>query len=70
MLSLPLRCDALKVSALSSIEPVTLDTCDREPIHIPGSIQAHGCLLACDIGLTKIERASGNAGAILGMRAA
>ena len=29
---------------------VTLDNCDREPIHVPGSIQPHGCLLACDIG--------------------
>ncbi|WP_371261792.1 HWE histidine kinase domain-containing protein [Shinella sp. GWS1] len=46
-------------------EPVTLDTCDREPIHIPGSIQPHGCLIACDIGLTTIERASANAAAIL-----
>ncbi|MGC4095172.1 MAG: ATP-binding protein [Polyangiaceae bacterium] len=28
-------------------EAVTLDTCDREPIHIPGAIQPHGALLAC-----------------------
>jgi light-regulated signal transduction histidine kinase (bacteriophytochrome) len=28
--------------------PVTLDNCDREPIHVPGSIQAHGALLAFD----------------------
>jgi len=28
--------------------PVTLDNCDREPIHIPGSIQPHGVLLALD----------------------
>jgi chemotaxis family two-component system sensor kinase Cph1 len=27
---------------------VTLDNCDREPIHIPGSIQPHGALLAFD----------------------
>jgi light-regulated signal transduction histidine kinase (bacteriophytochrome)/CheY-like chemotaxis protein len=51
---------------LSSIEPVTLDTCDREPIHIPGSIQPHGCLLACDMCLTAIRRASDNAAEILG----
>ena len=25
---------------------VTLNDCDREPIHIPGSIQPHGALLA------------------------
>ena len=27
-------------------EPIDLTTCDREPIHIPGSIQPHGVLLA------------------------
>ena len=27
---------------------VDLTNCDREPIHVPGSIQPHGCLLACD----------------------
>nr|WP_298096217.1 HWE histidine kinase domain-containing protein [uncultured Shinella sp.] len=51
---------------MSSTEPVNLETCDREPIHIPGSVQSHGCLLACDIGLTVIERVSANAQAILG----
>ena len=25
---------------------VDLSSCDREPIHIPGSIQPHGCLFA------------------------
>lgn len=29
-------------------ETVDLSNCDREPIHIPGSIQPHGCLIACD----------------------
>ncbi|MCQ4630466.1 GAF domain-containing protein [Shinella sp. CPCC 100929] len=66
MPSSPLRCNALKVNFLSPTEPVNLDTCDREPIHIPGSIQSHGCLLACDIGLTTIERASENARTVLG----
>lgn len=31
---------------LSHKEKVTLTNCDREPIHIPGSIQPHGYLLA------------------------
>ena len=26
---------------------VTLDTCAQEPIHIPGSVQSHGVLIAC-----------------------
>ena len=31
---------------LPSGEPLDLTTCAREPIHIPGSIQPHGLLLA------------------------
>lgn len=30
-------------------DPVTLDNCADEPIHIPGSIQPHGALLAFDV---------------------
>lgn len=44
---------------------VDLTNCDREPIHIPGSIQAHGCLLACDAGLRKVLRHSANAASFL-----
>lgn len=40
---------------------VDLSNCDREPIHIPGSIQPHGCLLACDKDLRSILRHSANA---------
>jgi chemotaxis family two-component system sensor kinase Cph1 len=29
------------------VPEVTLDDCDREPIHIPGAVQPHGVLLAC-----------------------
>ncbi len=29
-------------------QTVDLDNCAREPIHIPGSIQPHGVLLAAD----------------------
>lgn len=39
---------------------VDLSNCDREPIHIPGSIQPHGCLLACDPGITVVRRYSAN----------
>lgn len=59
-------CDALKVIVLFASDRVNLSTCDREPIHIPGTIQPHGCLLACDISLSRIERASANAAGILG----
>ena len=45
---------------------VTLDNCDREPIHVPGSIQPHGCLLACDIAAARALRHSANSAAMLG----
>ena len=45
---------------------VDLTNCDREPIHIPGTIQAHGALIACDVGLGRITRYSFNAHEQLG----
>src|ERR1700744_4304634 len=46
----------------------TLDTttCDREPIHIPGSIQPHGFLLALDADSLQIRHASENVREYLG----
>lgn len=41
--------------------PVTLQNCDREPIHIPGAIQGHGVLVAWD-ALGEITHVSLNAG--------
>lgn len=46
---------------------VTLTNCDREPIHVPGSIQPHGCLIACDVQATRVVRHSANAGERLGI---
>jgi len=43
-----------------------LENCDREPIHIPGSIQPHGALLAFD-RLGRLSHASANAGDVLGI---
>ena len=43
-----------------------LENCDREPIHVPGSIQPHGALLAFD-RLGRLSHASANAPALLGM---
>jgi len=45
--------------------PVDLTNCDREPIHIPGSIQPHGAMLVCDQNGT-VQHASANATAFLG----
>src|SRR3569623_2843168 len=53
---------------MTTIEPAPkLDqtNCDREPIHIPGSIQPHGCLLACDVSARAVLRHSANAAAML-----
>ena len=44
---------------------VTLESCDREPIHIPGAIQSHGLLLAFD-AQRRLQYASANAAALLG----
>ncbi|MEW6633037.1 MAG: HWE histidine kinase domain-containing protein [Pseudomonadota bacterium] len=45
---------------------VDLTNCDREPIHVPGSIQSHGCLIACDTNAGVCLRHSANANAMLG----
>jgi two-component system, chemotaxis family, sensor kinase Cph1 len=42
-----------------------LTTCDREPIHIPGSIQPHGVLLVIDRQREIVEQVAGDSYAIL-----
>lgn len=54
---------------MTDVESVSLTNCDREPIHIPGSIQPHGCLIACDADANVIKRHSINAAEYLGLRA-
>jgi light-regulated signal transduction histidine kinase (bacteriophytochrome) len=46
---------------------VDLTNCDREPIHIPGSVQPHGCMLVCDEEAVIIRRHSVNATEFLGL---
>jgi light-regulated signal transduction histidine kinase (bacteriophytochrome)/CheY-like chemotaxis protein len=48
-------------------DAVDLTNCDREPIHIPGSVQPHGCLIACDARAGTVLRHSANAAALLGL---
>src|SRR5215203_3791759 len=45
---------------------VDLTTCEREPIHIPGSIQPHGVLFVLAPEPLQIRQFSANAGALLG----
>lgn len=52
---------------MPNAEAVDLSNCDREPIHIPGSIQPHGCLVACDSGGSLILHHSANAEGMLGV---
>ncbi len=47
---------------------VDLTNCDREPIHIPGSIQPHGAMLVCDPVSAEILFASETAEDLLGKR--
>ena len=50
-------------------QPIDLTNCDREPIHIPGSIQPHGCLLACDNAARTVLYRSANAPDVLNLAA-
>ncbi|HEX2570656.1 MAG TPA: ATP-binding protein [Polyangia bacterium] len=48
-------------------EHVDLTHCDREPIHIPGSIQPHGVLLTVTGPALTVAQASTNTAALLGL---
>ncbi|WP_444664343.1 SpoIIE family protein phosphatase [Cellulomonas sp. CW35] len=47
-------------------EPVDLDNCAREPIHVPGSVQPHGVLLAVTEPDLVVEQVSQNVTDLLG----
>lgn len=49
--------------------PVDLTNCDREPIHIPGSIQPYGFLLCLDEHTRRVVLASANTQELLGIAA-
>ena len=44
-----------------------LTTCDREPIHIPGSIYPHGALLVVDRRSRRVEQVAGDTKFLLGV---
>src|SRR5262245_24990742 len=54
------------VAVASPAPAPDLAACDREPIHIPGSIQPHGFLLAADEAKWIVRHASENVPALLG----
>jgi len=45
----------------------TVSDCDREQIHIPGSVQPHGCLIAMAPGDLRVLHAGGDTLAMLGV---
>ena len=45
---------------------IDLSSCDREPIHIPGSIQPHGVLLVTETGSPSVLQVAGETERILG----
>ncbi|GAB3293484.1 ATP-binding protein [Hymenobacter tenuis] len=49
--------------------PITLTNCDREPIHIPGSVQPYGFLLCLDEQTQRVVQASENTQALIGISA-
>ena len=46
-------------------DPLDLTACDREPIHIPGSIQPHGLLLVADAATYRVVAGAGDLEAAL-----
>ncbi|MCF6368586.1 HWE histidine kinase domain-containing protein [Rhizobium halophilum] len=52
---------------MPEVQAVDLTNCDREPIHLPGSIQPHGCLIACDAAGSAVLRHSANAPQMLNL---
>jgi len=58
------------VERLASSEGVDLTLCEREPIHIPGTIQPHGALLALHPGDLSLAAYSANAPKLFGVEPA
>lgn len=55
--------------ALTPVDNAALENCDKEPIHIPGTIQQFGCLVAGDLKTELFNIASQNCADFLGKAA-
>ncbi len=60
---------SIKQELLAPGSEITLENCDREPIHTPGGVQPHGALLALEGVARTIVQRSDNALAVLGVGA-
>lgn len=49
-------------------ETVNLSNCDREPIHVPGSVQPHGLLLVVDPAALRVLHVAGPVERLLGVQ--
>src|SRR6476661_5423776 len=56
---------ANRIQVRGPMQPLDLTNCDREPIHIPGSIQPHGILLVIDPDSEIVLQAAGDTAGIL-----
>ena len=52
---------------IAGLTDTELSSCDREPIHIPGSIQPHGIMLVADLDTFLVEQAAGDVEPRLGI---
>lgn len=62
----PISRDILAATTDPNLQDVNLNNCDREPIHIPNSIQPHGVLLAIAVEDYRILQISLNTAMVLG----
>ena len=58
----------MKIKDIVNRDLVNLENCESEPIHIPGSIQPHGFILAIHEKNRTIEYCSGNVAGYIGLR--
>jgi chemotaxis family two-component system sensor kinase Cph1 len=56
----------MSYKSIANTDMVNLQNCEDEPIHIPGSIQPHGFLLAVDSATKHVRFCSGNISQFLG----
>lgn len=57
----------MNINTVNDLEAVSVTNCDREPIHIPRSIQPHGVLMVLTEDELKIAQVSANSLDILGL---
>src|ERR1044072_3589564 len=57
----------MKIKDIVNRDIVNLTNCEQEPIHIPGSIQPHGFLLAMDADSHVIDYCTGNIKEFIGI---